>query len=395
MTSVGLFTYSTKPRGSVVHAAALAEALARAGADVTLYALGKGGASFYRPIACRVRVFPAAEAPQDVEALIRQRMGELARGFRASGARHDILHAEDCLAANALLSDRAGGAAVVRTVHHVERFANPYLAACQRRSILEADAVFSVSRSTQREVLREFGRASSLVHNGVDLGRFAGAPSRDRAWLRALHGIPEDHALVLSVGGVEPRKNTRMALAAAARAFARFERASWLIVGGESFWDHSDYARAFAADLAKIEPAIARRVTVVGPLPEDELTALYRTAAVLLCPSEHEGFGLCVLEAMAAGVPAIVPGRPPFTEFADAGTAALVDPASIEDVAGTLAHLLADPALRASLGAAARVRARRFTWERSAEMHRRLYDEVRGRAERAAKAFAIEEANRA
>jgi glycosyltransferase-like protein len=395
MMSIGVFTYSTKPRGSVVHAAALAEALARAGDDVTLYALSKGGGSFYRPIACRVRVFPAAEAPQDVESLIRQRTGELARGFRATGARHDVLHAEDCLAANALLVERASGAAVVRTVHHVERFASPYLADCQRRSIVEADAVFSVSRLTRREVLREFGRASSLVHNGVDLGRFAGPPPRDRAWLEARYGIPEDHAVVLSVGGVEPRKNTRAALGAAALAFARFERASWLIVGGESLWDHSDYARAFAADLAAIDPAVARRVIVAGPLEEEELTALYRTAAILLCPSEHEGFGLCVLEAMAAGVPAVVPGRPPFTEFADGATAVLVDPGSIEDVAAGLARLLGDPALRASLGTAARGRASRFTWERSAEVHRRLYDEVRGRAARGADAPGIQEASRA
>jgi glycosyltransferase involved in cell wall biosynthesis len=98
---------------------------------------------------------------------------------------------------------------------------------------------------------------------------------------------------------------------------------------------------------------------------------------------------------MAAGVPAIVPGRPPFTEFADPGTAALVDPGSVHDVAGSLVRLLGDPALRASLGAAARGRASRFTWELSAEMHRRLYDEVRGRAERAMKASRIEEASRA
>jgi glycosyltransferase-like protein len=395
MTSIGVFTYSTKPRGSVVHAAALAEALARAGEEVTLYALGKGGASFYRPIACRVRVFPAAEAPQDVEALIRQRAGELARGFTATGAHHDVLHAEDCLAANALLTDRAPGAAVVRTVHHVERFSSPYLADCQRRSILEADAVFSVSRLTQREVLRDFGRASSLVHNGVDVRRFDGPPPRDRAWLRARFGIPENHALVLSVGGVEPRKNTRAALAAAARAFARVEHASWLIAGGDSLWDHSDYARAFASDLAKTDPSIARRVIVAGPLVEDELTALYRAAAVLLCPSEHEGFGLCVLEAMAAGVPAIVPGRAPFTEFADAGTAALVDLGSIDDIAACLARLLDDPELRASLGVAARARASRFTWDRSAEIHRRLYERVRGGVARVAPAPRIEEASHA
>jgi hypothetical protein len=51
--SIGIFTYSVRPRGSVVHAAALAEALADRGHEVTLYALRKPGDNFYRPLRCR------------------------------------------------------------------------------------------------------------------------------------------------------------------------------------------------------------------------------------------------------------------------------------------------------------------------------------------------------
>src|SRR5207237_3709943 len=119
-----------------------------------------------------------------------------------------------------------------------------------------------------------------------------------RARLERRFGIPEDHAVVLSVGGVEPRKNTRAALAAVARGVADSPRASWIVVGGESFWDHSEYAAEFVADLAKLPAALSQRVILTGPIAEDELTAVYRLADVLLCPSEHEGFGLCVLEAM-------------------------------------------------------------------------------------------------
>ncbi len=377
MTSIGLFTYSTKPRGSVVHAAALAEALADAGEDVTLYALAKDGASFYRPLRCRAHLVPAGDAPADVEALIRQRIDELASGCRARAARHEVLHAEDCLSANALLAIRTPRAAVVRTVHHVERFESPYLASCQRRSILEADAVFSVSRFTQGEVEREFGRASARVHNGVDLARFAGPPPRDRAWLGARFGVPAGHALVISVGGVEPRKNTRGALAAVARVFGANPSAVWIVAGGDTLWDHSGYGAAFASDLAALSPEVARRVVRAGPLPEGDLTALYRLADVLLCPSELEGFGLCVLEAAAAGAAVIVPGREPFTELLDGASAELVDAASVESIAAALARLLGDPARRARLASSARARAARLTWARSADAHRRLYAEVR------------------
>lgn len=134
MLSIGIYTYSTKPRGSVVHAMSLAEALVAGGHDATLYSLAKPGASLHRTPACPVELIAAAAAPDDPDALIRQRIDELARGIRRIGRRHDAFHAQDCLTANALLAARPQvGGPVVRTVHHVERFESPYLVACQRQ----------------------------------------------------------------------------------------------------------------------------------------------------------------------------------------------------------------------------------------------------------------------
>ena len=154
MLSIAIFTYSTKPRGSVVHAAYLAEALQRKGAQVTLFALSKAGEGFFRPLSCDVRLIPAEPAAaSEVEALISQRIAEFCVGIRAGDARYDICHAEDCLAANALVAAKSAlrGAALVRTVHHVEQFESPYLLAysglrdeitlrCERKT-LEIDQV--------------------------------------------------------------------------------------------------------------------------------------------------------------------------------------------------------------------------------------------------------------
>jgi glycosyltransferase-like protein len=379
MTSIGLFTYSTRPRGSVVHAVCLGEALTRAGHQVTLYALGKSGATFYRPAACPVVLFPAGEAPADAESLVRQRIGELRSGFASRAMRHDVFHAQDCLAASALLEARLGGP-LVRTVHHVDRFDNPYLAACQKRSILQADAVFSVSRLTQREVLAQFGRPSSLAPNGVDLQRFASVSPGAIARVRARLGIDPGDSVVLSVGGVEPRKNSRRALAAVARAYARHPSLRWVVVGGDSLWDHAGYRAAFDADRAALPADLAGRVVCAGPVDEEELTALYRTSAVLLCPSEQEGFGLCVLEAMAAGTAVVVPGREPFTEYVDPQTAVFVDPGSVDSIAAALTDLLGDPPRRRELAARARERAQGHSWSRSAAVHGGLYAALRAGA---------------
>src|SRR6478735_4475808 len=103
MTSVGLFTYSTKPRGSVVHACYLAEALTARGHDVTLYALSKAGDRLYRELSCPVVYLPAARAPEQPDALIAQRIQEVVDGVRRLRPCHDVYHAEDCLVASGLL----------------------------------------------------------------------------------------------------------------------------------------------------------------------------------------------------------------------------------------------------------------------------------------------------
>jgi hypothetical protein len=123
----------------VVHAAFLAEALTAAGWDVTLYALDKDGGGFFRDVRARLRLVPAGPAPSTTAELVRQRTFELSR-YLASAPRHDVYHAEDCLTASGLLDfrSRAPFVQLVRTVHHVEGFTDPYLARCQERSIREA-----------------------------------------------------------------------------------------------------------------------------------------------------------------------------------------------------------------------------------------------------------------
>src|SRR6188768_445334 len=209
MLSIGIFTYSTKPRGSVVHATYLAEALTRRGHDVTLYALSKAGDLLYRDVACRVVYLTAGKAPTEPDALIRQRVGEVAAGLAELRPRHDVYHAEDCLVASGLLAKRAELKLkpLVRTLHHLEHFVSPYLRECQRRSILETDAVACVSQVSQRDVRRELGRDCPIIGNGVDVARFVpNLPLEEQT--QARFGLVAGERVVLSVGGVEPRKNS-------------------------------------------------------------------------------------------------------------------------------------------------------------------------------------------
>jgi glycosyltransferase-like protein len=386
--SVGIFTYSAKPRGSVVHAAQLADALAAQGDDVTLYALDKDGRGFFRALhAARLVLIPARPAQAGSDALIAQRIEEVASFMLARAPRHDVLHAQDCLVASGLIAAAEARAQLhphaaarrqllCRTVHHVEQFESVYLERCQERSVHGADVCLSVSEATRRALRTRYGRESHVVLNGVDSARFVALSPAERAALRASLALPECAQLVLSVGGVEPRKNSLVMLEAFLALHARLPEARWLIAGGASIFEHAQYRAAFEARLAALSAVQRAAVLRLGVLPDDRLAALIGGSDVLLHASLQEGFGLCVLEAMAAGTPVVVSKGPPFDEFLDDGCALTVDPRDVAAMAGAL--------LRALTGGgevqahAARKRARVFCWTRCAQRHRQIYLEYRG-----------------
>ena len=377
--NVGIFTYSTVPRGSVVHAAALADALHDAGWDATLYALDKDGRGFFRPLRAALCLVPAGPAPATTEALVRQRAHELADFLAHARPGHDVYHAQDCLTANGLVTAVDRGvplsAPVMRTVHHLETFADPALARCQERSIRQVDVCFAVSETARRDVAEAFDIPCMIVGNGVDLARLRAAePARVQSW-RAHLGARGP--LVLAVGGIEPRKNSRRLLGALARLRTRQPQAQLWFVGGATALDHGAYRAEFDGALASLDPELQDAVVQLGVLPDADLVALYRVAQVVASPSLQEGFGLVALEALGAGVPLLAADRPPFTEFLDAGCATLVDPTSEEAIARGLGEALAAPPSQIDAG---RRRAELHSWPRVAALHLSGYERISSHA---------------
>lgn len=359
---IALLTYSTKPRGGVVHTLALAEAFARAGHEVAVWALARGGdTGFFRPVAPEVdvRLVPVPEIEgETVGERILRSIALLAEAFEGVV---DVVHAQDCLTANAVGRSR-GYADLWRTVHHLDRFTTPELAACHERAITEPAALVCVSRAVAAEVRSGWGRAAAVIGNGVDAARFAAAASAGAGgpW-RARYG-----RYVLAVGGIEPRKGTLELV----EAMARLPGVPLVIAGGDTLFDYRPYRAEVVARAAElgVEPV------VLGPVDHEELPGLVAGASVFAFPSTQEGFGLAAMEALAAGVPLVTRDLPVLREVFAGAARFADDPESLAREIGEVldgADGEADGgAARATVG---RALAAAHTWDAAAEAHLDLY----------------------
>ena len=376
---IAMLTYSVKPRGGVVHALEVSEALARRGHQVELIALARDDEELYRSPAVPLHVVRQVPTDAPFDERVQVMLATYADGLRPllAAGEYDVVHAQDCLSANAALELRDDGVIprVIRTVHHVDDFTSPSLVECQERSITEPDRVLCVSQPWVERLAVEFGRRAGLVRNGVDTHRFRPAlgeheRARDRErW--ALGG----RLAILTVGGIEPRKGS-LTLARALAELRRLvpERDPLLLVaGGITLFDYRDEVERF--DTLTRELGVARHVRVLGALPPEEIERLYRAADAFAFPSVKEGFGLAALEALAAELPVVASDLDVFRSFLADGESALLTPTGD---AGALARALARVALDGELGARLRAGGRRvareYTWDAAAAAHERAYE---------------------
>ena len=374
---IALAVHSTNPRGGVVHALEVGDALHDLGHGVVVHAPAPVGARFFRSSRCAQALVPARSVAGGLATLIGQRIEEYVDYFCAPGcAPFDIYHAQDGISGNALatLVERGVIPGYVRTVHHLDDFADARVRAWQKRSVLQAGQVFCVSRLWQDVLAREWDVDAALIPNGVDMRRFCAAPEAGDAAVRAQLGIVGG-PVFLALGGVEQRKNTLGVFEAFCRILDAQPQAQLVIAGGASLLDHSEYRACFdaAVHASGITVGPGKALVLTGPLPDAQMPALYRSVDALVFPSLKEGFGLVVLEAMASGKPAIVSRIAPFTEYLSDGDCLWVDPLDHASIAQAML-LACDPGCAASLRASGMRVCRWHDWNQSARRHLQLYE---------------------
>jgi glycosyltransferase involved in cell wall biosynthesis len=218
-----------------------------------------------------------------------------------------------------------------------------------------AAAVFTVSEAARDDLVRAASVPRERIHvipNGVDERFFeARAPEGPRA------------PYLLAVGTLEPRKNLPLLLDAF-RALRADGRDLELLLVGHQGWSHS-------LPLGDLAP----HVRLLGPVPDEDLPALYAGASCFVLPSLYEGFGLPLAEAMAVGVPAVASDIPALREVGGEAVR-YADPHDAASFAAAIREALDDRQGSQLRAAAARGRARRFRWDACAEATLKVYRRV-------------------
>lgn len=377
---VALVTFSTRPRGGCVHTLHLAEALERMNHPVHVFALGDPDQGFFRPTPVSFTIAQAPPSTGSLEEKVMRSVDVLADQLEtALPGQFDVVHTEDCIAARAAcrVRERHPELKVLRTVHHIDDFSTPALIECQDRSIVDPDHVLVVSRYWQRILEEQYQIDSVVVANGVDAARFRRPPGFDAGAFRA--GVVGNRMTFLTVGGIEPRKGSMELFEALAQVKTRLtDPPALVVVGGHSFRDHSEY-RDRALQLAK-ERGLEEGgdYFLVGTVSDADLVRWYHAADAFVFPSVNEGWGLAVLEAMAAGLPVLTTDIEVFREYLNDETALLVPPGDAPQLAEALIRLSGDPKLRNRLARAGPGVAGAFTWEASAAHHAGIYRALSG-----------------
>ena len=277
-------------------------------------------------------------------------------------------HGADVLLNPAFIGPAPRGIPAVFTFHDAqhedlpENFASVdqrLFARLLRRSARRAAHLLTDSRYGKGRIEAIYGLSPARVtaiHLAADARFAAPVPEAAIARVREQYGLCGPY--LLSVASMMPHKNMDTLVDAFAVLRATGIDAHLALVG-----QHSVAGAAIARRVAA--EGMADAVTLTGYVPDDDLPALYQGAAAFCFPSRYEGFGIPVVEAMAAGTPVVASTATALPEAAGAA-ALLVDP---DDVAGfvvALRRVLTDGGLRADLAARGRAQAARFTWERTA-----------------------------
>jgi glycosyltransferase involved in cell wall biosynthesis len=245
------------------------------------------------------------------------------------------------------------------------RYAQTMMASSARR----AERILTVSQASKLDILHYLRVPSSkveVIYNALD-ERLATPPTEaDIARVRQRYQL--EAPFILYTGNIKPHKNLDRLIEAYALLRRQGVVHAKLLIIGDEVSKYPNLRRLVHRH--QLHPY----VRFFGFVPDEMLAILYRLATVFVFPSLYEGFGLPPLEAMAARTPVITSNVSSLPEVVG-DAAVLIDPLDAGSIAGAMARVIGDSALRDDLIRRGHERVKAFSWQRSLTRARDDYQE--------------------
>ncbi len=250
-----------------------------------------------------------------------------------------------------------------------------YLSAATRLYWAAASGVVCISQDTRNRFIAEFGEQNfaktCVIYHGVNERFFDTGDPQRLAEVRRRYGL--DGPYILYLGLIYAMKNVGRIIQAYGSVRERIGRK--LVIAGKPVLTAKE-------DLAWIDRlGLGEHVIQTGYVPDEDVPYLMRMADLFVFPSLYEGFGIPLIEAMAAGCPVLTSTGGSCPEVAG-DAAVIVDPTSVADIAEGICKVLENPALKQELVSRGARRAREFTWANAATQTIQFLESVAARASR-------------
>ena len=258
----------------------------------------------------------------------------------------------------------------VVTIHDLTYFLWPQMHTAARRIVMSrftklalrrAEGVLFVSEATRQDAERLFGAGTNLravTPLAVDQESFQNV--QPATILDTLSRLGIQIPYILFLGTLEPRKNI-VRLIQAFDQLGRQHSRYTLVIAGKPGWHYEPILEAIDNSPHK------ERIQRIGYVASGDKAALIAGCDLLVYPSLYEGFGLPVLEGMAAGA-AVVTGNISSLPEITGGAAVLIDPSSVEQMTAAIESVLSDSEFRERLRQAGKEQAKKFSWETTARL---------------------------
>ena len=232
-----------------------------------------------------------------------------------------------------------------------------------------SDLIITISESAKSDIIKHFNvdeKKIQIVTPGIDLQKYSyNYTDIELENVRKKYDLPQNYILYL--GTIEPRKNIERIV----KAFKNYKKEVKddlkLVIVGNKGWKYDN--------IMKLIESMGTDIIITGYIDEEDKIPIYKLAQFFVFPSLYEGFGMPVLEAMAAGVPVVTSNVSSLPEVAG-NAAILVDPLSEDEILEAYKKILSDKQLQREMIEKGLEQAKKFQWKKSVEVLEKVYEKM-------------------